>query len=117
MCRRLYGILLLQDMRSLYGRGVLFVPGTRCGATRFLQVFATLLPVSSSSHVNAKCSCTTRATESEVIPLSMLNRRMRTCIYGGVGLPPGIAAATRFRLDFFLAILPLWIRHHATRSE
>ena len=31
---RLCGILLFQDMRSMYGRGVLFVPGTRCGGVR-----------------------------------------------------------------------------------
>ena len=31
---RLCGILPFQDMRSMYGRGVLFVPGTRCGGVR-----------------------------------------------------------------------------------
>ncbi len=31
---RLCGILPFQDMRSMYGRGVLFVPDTRCGGAR-----------------------------------------------------------------------------------
>jgi hypothetical protein len=31
---RLYGILLFQYMRSMYGRGVLFVPRTRCDGVR-----------------------------------------------------------------------------------